>query len=71
MNKYLYTLRVEFEAADDVAARERMQADKLSLIHPTDQRLDRLLASAKSDDVIEKLQRLQDTQPPKLVEWYR
>lgn len=74
MSKYLYTIRVEFEAVDDMEAREMMEVAGLKNGFTTESRFAEAVSRATTgarDPVTEKLQRLQDKQPPKLVEWYR
>jgi hypothetical protein len=70
--KYVYLLRVTFEAPDDVAAVEEM-----ALIgNHTSDRVHRALicahpAARSGGEVSEKLQRVKDGEQPRLVRRYR
>lgn len=67
--KYVYLLRVTFEAPDDVAAKESLAtaADGGT----TDRVRKALLRAVSADGVSEKLQRVKDGDQPRLVRRYR
>jgi hypothetical protein len=69
--KYVYLLRVTFEAPDDVAARECLhQVDGGA--HTTDRVKSALLTLMHHEfEVSEKLQRVKDNDQPRLVRRYR
>lgn len=69
--KYVYLLRVMFEADDDVAAKEQLQHFEAG--HATVLRVRSALAVAGLDEgeVSEKLQQVKDGDQPRLVRRYR